>query len=179
MANIRVLDTGIDVSGVQTQLKMYSDDWGAQNKLEGTENLVDKWGFPQVNAGVLQLVMGVAPPGQYVGDTEMCKPTPAFNNYTELWKILQTYGFDGLSRCGFLSLPVGGEVGTHIDKGSYYLTRDRYHLSIQGKYEYHVGDESIVIEPGMLVWFNNKLPHGAKNVGDDVRITFVFDIKQT
>src|SRR5210317_2608725 len=123
--NIRVLDSGIDVSGVQTQLKMYSDDWGAQNKLEGTENLVDKWGFPQVNAGVLQLVMGVAPPGQYVGDTEMCKPTPAFNNYTELWKILQTYGFDGLSRCGFLSLPVGGEVGTHIDKGSYYLTRDR------------------------------------------------------
>ena len=76
-----------------------------------------------------------------------------------------------------LSLPVGGKVGTHIDIGNYYFTRDRYHLSIQGKYKYHVGDEEVLIEPGMLVWFNNKIPHGTENVGDETRITFVFDVK--
>ena len=84
--------------------------------------------------------------------------------------------FGKFSRCGFLSLPVGGEVGKHIDIGSYYQTRDRYHLSIQGRYIYTVGDESVTVEPGTLLWFNNKLPHGTKNVGDCVRVTFVFDV---
>lgn len=31
----------------------------------------------------------------------------------------------------------------------------------------------------MLVWFNNKLPHGTENLGDDIRITFVFDVKNS
>jgi mannose-6-phosphate isomerase-like protein (cupin superfamily) len=67
-------------------------------------------------------------------------------------------------------------VGRHIDEGTYYLTRDRYHLSIQGRYEYFVGDESVIVEPGTLLWFNNKLMHGTKNIGDVTRITFVFDV---
>jgi hypothetical protein len=76
----------------------------------------------------------------------------------------------------FLALPVGEIVGSHIDEGTYYLTKDRYHLSIQGKYEYTVGDETTTIEPGTLFWFNNKLPHKAVNIGDNIRITFVFDV---
>jgi mannose-6-phosphate isomerase-like protein (cupin superfamily) len=75
-----------------------------------------------------------------------------------------------------LSLPVGGTVGKHIDMGSYYQTKDRYHLSIQGRYKYMVGDEEVIVEPGTLLWFNNKLMHGTENVGDCTRITFVFDV---
>jgi mannose-6-phosphate isomerase-like protein (cupin superfamily) len=177
MRNIRVLDTGIDVSGVLRQLKEYPEDWGAQTKISGVGDLVDEWGFPKLGAGVLQLVMGaVEREDQFVGDSEMCVPTPSFHRHTEVLKILSRYVKD-VSRCGFLSLPVGGKVGTHIDIGSYYQTRDRYHLSIQGKYKYHVGDEEIEIEPGMLIWFNNKLPHGTENTGDVTRITFVFDVK--
>ena len=78
--------------------------------------------------------------------------------------------------CGFLSLPIGGYVGQHIDQGTYYQTRDRYHLAIQGKYRYTVGGQSVIVEPGTLLWFNNKLMHGTENVGDEVRITFVFDV---
>ena len=39
-----------------------------------------------------------------------------------------------------------------------------------------VGDEEYIVEPGTLLWFNNKLLHGTENVGDEVRITFVFDV---
>lgn len=177
MKNIRVLDTGIDVSKVLEQLKQYPEDWGATRRAEGVRNVIDTFGFPEVEAGVLQLVMGVVErEDQYVGDSELCVPTGAFHHHTAVLGILSRY-FRDVSRCAFLSLPVGGTVGTHIDVGDYYQTRDRYHLSIQGTYEYHVGDESIVITPGMLVWFNNKLPHGTKNLGDDIRITFVFDVK--
>ena len=181
MHNIKILDTGINVGGVLAQLKEHADDWGAQNKLEGTGSLLsDKWGFPAVNSGVLQLVMGaISHPNEFVGDTELCKATPAFMHYTELWRILGNYNFPNISRCGFLSLPVGGEVGIHIDEGTYYHTRDRYHLSIQGEYLYQVGDEEVHVKPGMLLWFNNKLPHGAKNISDEIRITFVFDVKRT
>lgn len=134
------------------------------------------YGFPQVQAGVLQLVMGgVENLGDYVGDTEICIPTPAASRHTEVIRFLKR-NFKKFSRCGFLSLPVGGEVGKHIDLGNYYQTRDRYHLSIQGRYIYTVGDESVTVEPGTLLWFNNKLPHGTKNIGDCVRVTFVFDV---
>jgi hypothetical protein len=72
--------------------------------------------------------------------------------HTEVIRFLQR-NFKRFSRCGFLSLPVGGEVGQHIDVGSYYLTRDRYHLAIQGSYVYTVGGESLKINAGDLIWF--------------------------
>lgn len=177
MNNIKILETGIDVSQVLAQLKQYPEDWGAQKNIKGTGDLVDDMGFPAIQAGVLQLVMGaITRPGEYVGDSELCVPTPAFHRHTAVIQIISQY-FRSISRCGFLSLPVGGSVGTHIDIGDYYQTRDRYHLAIQGRYRYHVGDEAVDVEPGMLLWFNNKLPHGTENIGDVVRITFVFDVK--
>lgn len=175
MQNIRIIKTGINVSKILKQLEAHPEDWGAVKKIDGAHSMLDQ-GFPEVEAGVLQLVMGgVRSMDEYVGDTEICIPTPAARNHSEVLAFL-TRHFKRFSRCGFLSLPVGGSVGKHIDIGNYYLTRDRYHLSIQGRYKYMVGDEEVIVEPGTLLWFNNKLEHGTENVGDDVRITFVFDV---
>lgn len=176
MANIKVIKTGINVSKILAQLKQYPEDWGAVRKIEGAKNVINEYGFPEVDAGVLQLVMGaVRSKDEYVGDSELSIPTPAYNHHTAVVGFLKRH-FHDHSRCGFLSLPVGGGVGSHIDVGNYYLTRDRYHLSIQGTYDYTVGDETVRVEPGTLLWFDNKLEHGTKNVGDVVRITFVFDV---
>lgn len=175
MANIRIIKTGINVTKILNQLQQYPQDWGVQRTVDGAQSMLDQ-GFPEVDAGVLQIVMGgVETMDDYVGDTEICIPTPAYKRHTEIVGFLRR-NFKKFSRCGFLSLPVGGVVGTHIDIGNYYLTRDRYHLSIQGTYDYTVGDETVRVEPGTLLWFNNKLPHGTKNVGEIVRITFVFDV---
>ena len=175
MKNIRVIKTGINVSKILEQLKKHPEDWGSQKILEKADSMLN-YGFPEVQVDVLQLVIGgVTSPEQYVGDTEICIPTPAFHKHTHIVNFLKRH-FKKFSRCGFLSLPVGGTVGRHIDIGSYYQTRDRYHLSIQGRYEYFVGDESYIVEPGTLLWFNNKLEHGTRNVGDCVRVTFVFDV---
>jgi hypothetical protein len=174
--NIRIIKTGINVGKILNQLKQYPEDWGAEKNIEGTSNVQNEFGFPEIKAGVLQLVMGaVDRPDQYVGDTEHCVKTPAYNKHTEVVAFLKR-NFKRFSRCGFLSLPVGGKVGQHIDIGSYYQTRDRYHLAIQGRYKYTVGNESYIVNPGTLLWFNNKLPHGTENVGDEVRVTFVFDV---
>ena len=175
MENIKFIKRDINVSKILKQLQDNPQDWGVQKTVEGAQSLLDQ-GFPEVQAGVLQLVIGgVTDRSQYVGDTEMCIPTPAINRHSEVVKFMKRH-FKKFSRCGFLSLPVGGEVGRHIDIGNYYQTRDRYHLAIQGEYEYTVGDETVSVKAGDLIWFNNKLPHGTKNTGNEVRITFVFDV---
>lgn len=171
---IRVLKTGIDVSEVIAQLKQNAEDWNAP---AGNGSLVSEWGFPRVSAGVLQLIMGVVRNrGDFVGDSELSVPTKYILHHPAILGLLSTLGFAHVSRCGFLSLPVGGEVGTHIDVGTYYQNRDRYHLSIMGDYEYTVRDEVLIVHPGTLFWFNNKLPHGTKVLGDTPRVTFVFDV---
>ena len=175
MANIRVIKQGINVSKILKQLQQNVSDWDSQKNIEGVQDLVDGYGFPAVQASVLQLKMGVVQPDQYVGDSETSAETPAYKRHTEIVGFLKR-NFKRFDRCGFLSLPIGGEVGQHIDIGSYYQTRDRYHLAIQGTYDYTVGGETVRVNPGDLIWFNNKLSHGTKNVGTVVRITFVFDV---
>jgi len=175
MQNIKIIKTGINVKKMLSQLENNPQDWGAQKQANGAMSMLDR-GFPEVQAGVLQLVMGaVQTADQYVGDSELSIPTEAYYRHTEIIAFLKR-NFKKFDRCGFLSLPVGGTVGLHIDEGSYYQTRDRYHLSIVGRYRYFVGDEHYDVEPGTLLWFNNKLKHGTENIGDCTRITFVFDV---
>ena len=165
------------MSKILAQLDKNPEDWGIQTRVDGVKSMLT-YGFPEVQAGVLQLIIGgVEKMGDYVGDTEICIPTEAIKRHGEVIGFVKRH-FKKVSRCGFLSLPVDGGVGTHIDIGNYYQTRDRYHLSIQGRYIYSVGDESVIVEPGTLLWFNNKLPHGTKNICNEVRVTFVFDVPQ-
>lgn len=176
MANIRVIKRGINVTKILKQLQQYPEDWGGQKQIDGVHDLVNEFGFPAIQAGVLQLKIGtVVSLQQYVGDSETSAETPAYYRHTEIIGFLKR-NFNKFDRCGFLSLPIGGEVGQHIDIGTYYQTRDRYHLAIQGAYDYTVGGETVRVEAGDLIWFNNKNSHGTKAVGDVIRITFVFDV---
>jgi len=173
MNNIKILKSNIDVSRFLKQLQDHPEDWGSQKNLDDSKQL-DPTKYT-VTVDVLQLVMGgITYEGEYVGNTEICIPTPAYNKHSKILSTLKKQ-FGNIYRCGFLALPVGEIVGSHIDEGTYYRTKDRYHLSIQGTYKYTVGEESIIVKPGTLFWFNNDLNHSAENVGDDVRITFVFD----
>ena len=174
MKNIKVLKTGIDVSKIKEQLDKNNGDWGSQKGLD-TAEIKDPHAYI-TSVDVLQLIMGgITKPDEDVGNTEICIPTPAYEKHTEVMKFVNSQ-FSDVRRCGFLALPVDQIVGAHIDEGTYYLDKDRYHLSIQGQYHYIVGDENLVIDAGTLFWFNNKMPHGAVNLGDETRITFVFDV---
>ncbi len=180
MKNIKVIKTGINVSKIVKQLQKYPEDWGNQRSVDHHYSLLDR-GYDDVPVGNLQLIMGVVRNAKdFVGDSEFNIPTPAYEKHSAVRKIIRKeVNGKQLHRCGFLALPVGGIVGAHIDEGTYYHTRDRYHLSIQGQYEYFCDNESVVVDPGTFLWFNNKLPHGTVNLGDVERITFVFDIKHS
>ena len=174
MKNIKVIKKGINVSKIKKQLDKNPDDWGSQQKLKDVK-IKDPHEYI-TSVDVLQLVMGgITSVGEQVGDTEICTRTPAYEKHSEIRKFLNK-NFSNYRRCGFLALPAEEMVGAHIDEGTYYLDKDRYHLSITGQYQYFVGEESIVVDPGTLLWFNNKMPHGTVNTGDVTRIIFVFDV---
>lgn len=211
MSNIRIIETGIDVSAIKAQLEQYRDDWNSQRKLEHTGemqhadlNSIDERAAEvlrqqqkemtgveyadvehgehvqhRVGVDVLQLVMGgITKEGEDSRNTEVCIITPAFERHTAIIDWIKTK-FRSLGRCGFLALPVGEEVLPHIDIGSYYLNKDRYHLSIQGRYKYTVDGQEAIIEPGTFFWFDNKKMHESVNIGDETRITFVFDVTKS
>lgn len=168
--NIKLMKAGVDVSAIRDEVNRYIEDWGVQKTYENTDQLHD------LPVSVLQLVIGVVEnEGDHPSNSEISQRTPLYDKYevTKAW--LQENAPDH-DRVAFLKIPVGGDVGMHIDEGTYYLTRDRYHLSIQGKYAYRVGDQEVVIEPGTWFWFDNKKPHAAKNLSDEPRITMVFDV---
>ena len=177
MKSIEIIKKNINVDRVVKQLKKNPQDWDHQKHLKDSKSLVDR-GFADLPVSALQLIMGgVKKEGDFVGDSEINIKTPAYERHTEIRKVLRKeFGGKPIHRCGFLSLPVDGYVGAHIDEGTYYLSRNRYHLSILGKYQYFCGEESVIVDPGTLLWFNNKKPHGTVNLGDETRITFVFDI---
>ena len=175
MKNIKILKKGINVKKVLKQLKKYSDDWYIQRK--GTDTLLER-GYADIEVGNLQLIMGaITKKEDFVGDSELSRPTKAYQRHTEVIKIIKRElpGRE-IHRCGFLSLPIDGYVGAHIDEGTYYQTRDRYHLSIAGQYQYFVGNDTVIVDPGTLMGFNKKEPHGTVNLGDETRVTFVFDM---
>ena len=168
--NIRLIKRGIDVSAIRDEVNRWEEDWGVQKTYNHTGQLHD------LPVSVLQLVIGmVEKEGDHPSNSELSVRTPLYDKYvaTSDWLKQNAPKHD---RVAFLKIPVGGDVGLHIDEGTYYHTRDRYHLAIQGSYIYKVGDQEVIIEPGTWFWFNNKIMHGTKNIGDVPRITMVFDI---
>lgn len=168
-SNFKFLSFGLDVTKLRKELKDNDHLWSMVASLQDI-------GGDQHPTGFLPLVMGVQEPGKRIKDSEGLRCTSAITEFPELFKVLDSFGVVSVSRCAFFKLPPGGAVKSHIDDGSYYHGKDRFHLSIQGDYEYGVGDERHVIKPGTLFWFDNKKLHNAKNVSNIDRLTFVFDV---
>lgn len=169
MSNFRFIERNIDVSKIVQQLLDNPDDWSAVSKMENTGGDKNPYGF-------LPLTMAVVPQGQIPQNAEGQQDTPFFTKYFEVIQWLRSRGIKVTSRAAFFRIRPEGEVGRHIDVGSYYHSRDRFHLSLQGRYLYECGGEEHIIEPGTFFWFDNKKMHSAVNIDDCDRLTFVFDV---
>ena len=165
--NIRIIKTGINTKPFLDQIDPDHWNWVSRQKSLGGDK--DPYGF-------LPLIWAKVPPGIDPHNHNGKANTELYDHYTEIHKFWKKYNIKKTGRAAFFKLEPGGEVLSHIDEGSYYIHKDRYHLSLQGKYRYRVGDEEMIVEPGTFFWFHNKLHHEAKNVGDNDRITFVWDV---
>lgn len=83
-----------------------------------------------------------------------------------------------MSRGKIVRLKPGHRVYPHIDRGEYYVHRDRYHMILQSPKGSYLksGDEEVRMQEGELWWFDNKQVHEAMNDGDGDRIHVIFDL---
>lgn len=169
MSNFRFIHYDVDVSAILTELEKHTNDWKAVGTYENIGGSKDPYGF-------LPMVMAVVGPDENPKNVEALMMTPLAKHYPSLWSWLATQGITQVARAAFFKLAVNDQVLEHVDDGTYYLTKDRFHLSLQGTYLYTVGGEEQIIEPGTFFWFDNKKPHSAKNIANVERLTFVFDV---
>lgn len=118
--------------------------------------------------------------GMLKEDVQDVVPTLLVQYYPKTMAVL-----DGListlgGECGrvaIVRLPPAKFVARHVDEGAYYRARDRFHLVIQGVYEYNVDGESEIFQSGDLFWFDSQKTHHSRNIGDEDRIVLIFDLK--
>ena len=179
MSNFRFISKDIKVDKILQQVLANPDDWNEASKIPNIAGDKKPYGFLPLTMAVVETNQENLSKEELEGlcvDSEGLQKTPMYHKYTEIRKFLKKYNCHTHSRAAFFRLKPGQSVFRHTDHGDYYLTRDRYHLSLQGTYTYTVEDEMHTIEPGTFFWFNNKKYHEAENISDVDRITFVFDI---
>ena len=83
-----------------------------------------------------------------------------------------------LSRATIVRLKPKSQVFRHIDEGSYYFLRDRFHLVLQSSTGSVLmsGGEEVRMQEGELWWFDNKQYHESYNESGDWRIHYIFDL---
>lgn len=75
-------------------------------------------------------------------------------------------------------MPGKGKIKPHIDEGSYFAVRNRYHLVVHAPAgtRVHAGNETVVMREDELWWFDNKQVHSVENLSDTPRVHLVFDV---
>ncbi len=83
-----------------------------------------------------------------------------------------------LSRATIVRLKPKSQVLRHIDIGSYYLIRDRFHLVLYSSAGSVLmsGGECVRMKEGELWWFDNKQYHESSNESEEWRIHYIFDL---
>ena len=121
-----------------------------------------------------------------VNDTSMTStytgvmPTKVFKKYKVASSFLgwfkETHNAK-IARVNYVKLPSQSSIAVHIDGGLYFQKHDRFHLILQGEYQYTVNGEMQEYKEGELWWFNNQELHETYNHGSKDRITMIFDCK--
>lgn len=173
MKHFRLMNKDIDVKPFMEELSAYQKPWSNMRaKLIAVHR--DTLSVA-LRAAVVQL-------GEDINEVQIDKKTSAYESFPKLTKFLETFAEEiqgALSRINIVSLKPSAQVYAHIDFGSYYSKRDRYHLVLQSPAGSKMlsGGEECVFQKGEVWWFDNKALHEAFNPSDGgERIHVIFDV---
>jgi hypothetical protein len=171
MNNIAIITRDIDVSAIVKEINSQPENWLLDTKRQ------DRL-YEQTNTETINLVKAWSPtPLADHRNNHQYKPTNLYDLYPETMKAVNRYFPAGISRVAIVKLKPGKQVFPHVDDGEYYKARHRYHLAITGSYLYTVEDDRRQINPGTLMWFNNKRVHSSYNNTAEDRVSVIFDVE--
>lgn len=169
------LATGIDVSPMLAEIRTHRARW--------YEHQVRRETVPvQAQTNDIALRLGTSPRGTALEESHAVRESanwPLFPAATAFLEKVATTESGELARAQLVRLKPQGRVLRHIDHGAYYACRDRYHLvlhSVEGS-DMRAGDEHVVLRPGELWCFDNRVEHEAWNRSADWRIHLIFDLR--
>jgi aspartyl/asparaginyl beta-hydroxylase (cupin superfamily) len=174
MKYLRLIASDIPVAPFLAEIQAHEDAWAVDTSRQDTI-------FVQRETNTIFLRNAVERPDLGGNENQESVATKISENFPIAMAFLNDFANverGSLSRAMIVRLKPVSPVDLHIDNGSYYLIRDRYHLVVRSASGslFRCGDEHVRMREGELWWFNNKQPHCAFNDADEWRIHFIFDL---
>lgn len=175
LKHFRRLREGVEVEAIAAELASRPELWSAQTGRQNVRVQAEALAIP------LRGLRKSRIEGRKRGDvhasryTTLSRSFPAARRFIE--EVAESLG-GRLGRAKIVDLPPGRRVHPHVDRGEYYARRDRYHLVIRSEgCRLRAASEEVVLRPGELWWFDNKVEHEAWNDTSSPRIHLIFDVE--
>ena len=174
MKYFKLIRSGIDVSPLLEEVCSREEDWlvdtGRQNKIR-----------VQRDTNTIFLNSAVHRPDLHINENQETRFTSLSKNFPRALAFLTGFALEmncQLARATIVRLKPRAQVFRHIDEGSYYFLRDRFHLVLQSPTGSVLmsGGEEVRMQEGELWWFDNKQYHESHNEAGDWRIHYIFDL---
>jgi hypothetical protein len=165
---------GVMVNPLLEEIQAQEEAWSA--------NTVRQDEIPvQRDTNSIFLRSAVRRPDLNINENQECRETAISKNFPLAMEFLTkaaTLLKSSLSRAVIVRLKPKSGVGVHIDTGSYYLIRNRYHFVLRSRMGslLRSGNEQVRMREGELWWFDNKQYHCSFNESDEWRIHYIFDL---
>jgi len=170
----KLIRSGIDVAPLLGEVRSQEEAWlidtGRQDKIR-----------VQRDTNTIFLSASVHRPDLHINENQECRLTSVARSFPRALAFMTEFAEETnchLSRAAIVRLKPKSQVLRHIDEGSYYFLRDRFHLVLQSPAGSVLmsGGEEVRMREGELWWFDNKQYHESFNESCDWRIHYIFDL---
>lgn len=174
MKFFRRVMSGIDVAPLLTEIQAQDGAWLANTSRQDKIQV-------QRDTNTIFLRGAVRRPDLHINENQESQPTQISAKFplamSMMAKIAEATK-SSLSRATIVRLKPKSQVGQHIDVGSYYLIRNRFHLVLYSPSGSVLisGNEAVRMQAGELWWFDNKQHHSARNESEGWRVHYIFDL---
>jgi outer membrane protein assembly factor BamB/orotate phosphoribosyltransferase len=174
MKYFKLIRSGIDVAPLLDEVLSQPDAWLADTARQDKIRV-------QRDTNTIFLRSAVPRPDLPVNENQESRLTPASNLFPKALSFMDAFAREmncQLSRATIVRLKPESQVFRHIDAGSYYFLRDRFHLVLQSAAGSVLmsGGEEVRMSEGELWWFDNKQYHESYNESGEWRIHYIFDL---
>lgn len=174
MNYFRLIRSGINVAPLLEEVNSQEQAWlidtGRQAKIR-----------VQRDTNTIFLSAAVHRPDLHINENQETRLTPVSKLFPRALAFMTEFAQEmncRLSRATIVRLKPKSHVFRHIDAGSYYFLRDRFHLVLRSCTGSVLmsGGETVRMQEGELWWFDNKQYHESHNESGDWRIHYIFDL---
>jgi outer membrane protein assembly factor BamB/orotate phosphoribosyltransferase len=174
MKYFKLIRSGIDVTPLLEEVHSREEAWlidtGRQDKIR-----------VQRDTNTILLRAAVHRPDLHLNENQESRLTSVAKTFPRALAFMTEFAQEmscHLSRATIVRLKPRSQVFRHIDEGSYYFLRDRFHLVLESSTGSVLssGGEQVRMREGELWWFDNKQYHESYNESSDWRVHYIFDL---